>query len=172
MQITMADIAQYHTPKAEKPIQFNPELNRAMWELTQLSGEERGDICERVIAREIEHKTGYKTTVTSKKCEYDIAVALEDEAVKVEVKSALFNSQGTFNFQGLTLERYGRSYRAFDFLFCVFIHPTGTTVKWCTRDAVYSWVKHTTSRGGKFSFQGLKLNKLPYFLRDLEDFPY
>tara|TARA_Y100000004_G_C8718187_1_gene328915 strand:+ start:109 stop:627 length:519 start_codon:yes stop_codon:yes gene_type:complete len=172
MQITMDDIAQYHTPKAEKPIQFNPELNRAMWELTQLSSEERGDICEHVIAREIEHKTGYKTTVTSKKCEYDIAVALEDRAVKVEVKSALFNSQGTFNFQGLTLEREGRSYRAFDFLFCVFLHPTGTTVKWCMRDDVYDWIKHTKSSGGKFSFQGLRLHKLPDFLRDLEDFPY
>jgi len=172
MQITMDDIAQYHIPKLEKPIQFSPELNRAMWQLTQLSNVERGDICEHVVAREIEHKTGYKTTVTSKKCEYDIAVALEDEAVKIEVKSALFNSQGTFNFRGINLEREGRSYRAFDYLICVFLHPTGTTVKWCTRDEVYNHVKHTTARGGKFQFQGLQLHKLPSFLRDLEDFPY
>ena len=168
----MEDIAQYHTPKAAKPVQFNPELNRAMWELTQLSNEERGDICEQVIARDIEHHTGYKTTVTSKKCEYDIAVALEDRAVKVEVKSALFNSNGTFNFCSINLEREGRPYRAFDFLFCVFLHPTGSTIKWCTRDEVYDRVRHTTGRGGKFQFQGLQLHKLPSFLRDLEDFPY
>ena len=172
MQITMDDIAQYHTPTAAKPVQFNPELNRAMWELTQLNTCDRGDICEHVVAREIERQTGYKTTVTSKKCEYDIAVALEDEAVKLEVKSALFNSNGTFNFQGIALERDGRPYRAFDFLFCVFIHPTGTTVKWCTRDDVYDRVRHTKSRGGKFVFSGLAMHRLPDFLRDLEDFPY
>ena len=171
MQITMDDIARYHTPKHSKSIKFNPELNRAMWEISQLVTSERGDICEHVIAREIEHKTGYKTTVTSKKCEYDIAVALEDRAVRVEVKSSLFNSLGKFQFQGIKLEREGRSYRAFDFLFLVFLHPTGTTVKWCTRDDIYNRVSHTKSNGGKFQL-GLRLENIPSFFQDLEDFPY
>ena len=161
----MQDIRSYHRPKSSASERYHPSLNEAAHDLSLMGYEERADIIEQVVAKDIEHHTGVQATVTPKRHAWDITVALDDPE-KVEVKSALLNSNDRYNFCGIKLE-------AFDYLFIVFVTPNGTVEKWAYAADVAEYVadKDLRIKAGKCQLS-FTIDNVPWFFYDLIYFPY
>ena len=86
--MTMSDVKRYSTDKTES--RYSATKNRAAYELSLLGRGDRATRCERFIADQIEHKTGYSCSLTRPNWEWDITVELENKPVRVEVKSAIY----------------------------------------------------------------------------------
>tara|TARA_S200002703_G_scaffold146256_1_gene141153 strand:+ start:628 stop:1146 length:519 start_codon:yes stop_codon:yes gene_type:complete len=170
--MTMSDVKRYSTDKTES--RYSATKNRAAYELSLLGRGDRATRCERFIADQIEHKTGYSCSLTRPNWEWDITVELENKPVRVEVKSAIYRKNkkdphltSSYLIQNIKTE-------LFDYIFIVLVTPEGTIEKWAKSKDIKKYCRcgagHLGNNGYAVHICTNKLHQYD-FLHDIEDFP-
>tara|TARA_Y100000004_G_scaffold140228_1_gene159307 strand:- start:20 stop:538 length:519 start_codon:yes stop_codon:yes gene_type:complete len=169
--MTLADVRKFSPENKIGKGGYSKEKNAAAWELVNLERVDRATRIEKFIANEIEDLSGYDCFITIPSAPWDITVNLEDNPVKIEVKSAI-QTKG----QECTYKVYNIKPRLFDYLFIVLITPEGTRVGWAYSEDVENmcFYKNEHCNGYAFCLNTRKWDRGEYddWLFDIEDFPY
>ena len=163
--ITLEDI-QRHDEEGNKQTLYCPKKSEASFKLSKMTSLKRGTQLERVIAEKIEHHTGYESNALRGNQAWDITVNLDDNPVRVEVKSALYHSQAPTSYQMQNIKP-----KNFDYIFFVLVTPEDVIVKWTSVKDMKKVCKSRNRNANGFSVC-INKNSIPDYLYDLEDFPY
>ena len=168
--MTMSDVTRYAVNKTES--QYSATKNQATYELSLLGTLDRATRCERFIADQIEHKTGYSCSLTRPNWEWDITVELENKPVRIEVKSALYQKLKKYPQRTSCYLVQNVKPELFDYIFIVLVTPEGTIEKWAKSKDIKKYCRWASegNNGYGISINTNKLYKYD-FLRDIEDFP-
>ena len=163
--ITLEDI-QRHDEEGNKQTLYCPKKSEASFKLSKMGSRKRGEQLERVIAEKIEHHTGYEANALRGNQAWDITVNLDDNPVRVEVKSALYSSNCATSYQMQNIKP-----KNFDYIFFVLVTPEDIIVKWTSVKDMKKVCKRRKRNANGFSISICE-NSIPDYLYDLEDFPY
>ena len=163
--ITLEDI-QRHDEEGNKQTLYCPKKSEASFKLSKMTSLKRGTQLERVIAEKIEHHTGYESNALRGNQAWDITVNLDDNPVRVEVKSALYHSQAPTSYQMQNIKP-----KNFDYIFFVLVTPEDVIVKWTSVKDMKKVCKGRKRNANGFAISICE-NSIPDYLYDLEDFPY
>jgi|TARA_B100000085_G_C18407283_1_gene457121 hypothetical protein len=168
--MTMSDVTRYAVNKTES--QYSATKNQATYELSLLGTLDRATRCERFIADQIEHKTGYSCSLTRPNWEWDITVELENKPVRIEVKSALYQKLKKYPQRTSCYLVQNVKPELFDYIFIVLITPEGTIEKWAKSKDIQKYCRWGCegNNGYQMSISTSKMDKYD-FLHDIEDFP-
>jgi len=168
--MTMNDVTRYAVTKTES--QYSVAKNQATYELSLLDTLDRSTRCERFIADQIEHKTGYSCSLTRPNWEWDITVELENKPVRIEVKSALYQKLKRYPHLTATYQIQNVKPELFDYIFIVLVTPEGTIEKWAKSKDIKKYCRQCSegNNGYQMSITTSKMDKYD-FLHDIEDFP-
>ncbi len=183
MNFTIEDVKRHSISLKQKKDLYTRKKNRAAFDLYKMKAHGRGTTIEKIVAEKLgeDYEHIVNSTQTPKQHPYDIDVTLDcGKQIRVEVKSALYqitNSKyryKSFSFQNIHIKN-------FDYIIFVAVTPIGLRAFWSERTQLYN---NTTL--GEENWQGLENkqyivrfkddwsgpNKEPYWLRDMEDFPF
>jgi hypothetical protein len=163
--ITLEDI-QRHDEEGNKQTLYCPKKSEASFRLSKMSSLKRGTQLERVIAEKIEHHTGYESNALRGNQAWDITVNLDDNPVRIEVKSALHHPHCVTSYQMQNIKP-----KNFDYIFFVLVTPEDIIVKWASVKDVKKACKNKNRHANGFAIS-INENSIPDYLYDLEDFPY
>ena len=115
---------------------FSPERSRLAYEMSLMTGPERGVCAERMIYNRL-LADGWDVKYIGGTNSYDMHIVYKDTIYKIEVKLATYSKKaqtkkGTvygYNFQKIKPH-------FFNFLFFVFLTPDGLVVKWAKSEDV------------------------------------
>jgi len=163
--ITLEDI-QRHDEEANQKTLYCPKKNEGSFKLSKMSGLKRSEQLERIISEKIEYHTGYECNALRGNQAWDITVNLDDNPVRIEVKSALYAAKCSTSYQMQNIKP-----KNFDYIFFVLVMPEDIIVKWASVKDIKKACKGRKRNANGF---GICINKnsIPDYLYDLEDFPY
>lgn len=127
---------------------FSPERSRLAYEMSLMTGPERGVCAERMIYNRL-LADGWDVKYIGGTNSYDMQIVHNDTVYKIEVKLATYSKR----WQTKKGTVYGYSFQKikphfFNFLFLVFLTPDGLVVKWAKSEDVANccfWLKRGAS---------------------------
>ena len=159
--------------QSEKNNIFSPEKSRLSYEISLMTGTERGVCAERLLYRRFV-KDGWNVKHVGGPNPHDMEIVQDGRTYKIEVKLA------TYGVITKTINKtyYGYQFRnvkpdLFDVIFFVFVTPDGVLVRWTASEEVQDWAydKKEDLRGYTITAnKDRKIRNLDDSLLNMDDF--
>ena len=135
----MFTIEDLQTVKSSGHNLFSPERSRLAYELSLMTGNERG-ICAEKMLYDRFLKDGWDVEHVGGRNSHDLQIIQNNRVYKIEVKLATYGlvcktaNKKYYGYQFRNVKPY-----LFNLLFLVFLTPDGILVRWTDQDEVLHW---------------------------------